>query len=253
MEDYSEILVRYKRMRLASREMNSTLMESWGPSVEQAAKDLGVWRKGSIVLDVEQMPVLMDRAIHRHPKAGRSVVDRYAAEYPPTPGTDAQAVLAAMRQAFFSLFQVSQVVKGLGVRVTDILRDREHLLADVNLGKSAVEHTVLASRVLPFDGFIMTTGAALPVSAEVLEWVVRNLERDDLTTEDMLALSREGWSQIEASVMRACLHSDGDEHIKYQDVPEGGALAVTRDTAHVGRNELCPCGSGKKFKKCCGR
>ena len=20
---------------------------------------------------------------------------------------------------------------------------------------------------------------------------------------------------------------------------------------HVGRNELCPCGSGKKFKKCC--
>jgi uncharacterized protein YecA (UPF0149 family) len=21
----------------------------------------------------------------------------------------------------------------------------------------------------------------------------------------------------------------------------------------VGRNELCPCGSGKKFKKCCGR
>ncbi|MEK9984096.1 MAG: SEC-C metal-binding domain-containing protein [Opitutae bacterium] len=21
----------------------------------------------------------------------------------------------------------------------------------------------------------------------------------------------------------------------------------------VGRNEPCPCGSGKKFKKCCGR
>jgi preprotein translocase subunit SecA len=21
---------------------------------------------------------------------------------------------------------------------------------------------------------------------------------------------------------------------------------------HVGRNALCPCGSGKKFKKCCG-
>lgn len=21
----------------------------------------------------------------------------------------------------------------------------------------------------------------------------------------------------------------------------------------VGRNELCPCGSGKKYKKCCGR
>ncbi len=30
-----------------------------------------------------------------------------------------------------------------------------------------------------------------------------------------------------------------------------GNIAVTK--VKVGRNELCPCGSGKKFKKCCGR
>ncbi|MBO5762231.1 MAG: SEC-C domain-containing protein, partial [Lentisphaeria bacterium] len=28
---------------------------------------------------------------------------------------------------------------------------------------------------------------------------------------------------------------------------------VIRDTEKIGRNEDCPCGSGKKFKKCCGR
>ena len=27
---------------------------------------------------------------------------------------------------------------------------------------------------------------------------------------------------------------------------------MKRDTPKVGRNELCPCGSGKKFKQCCG-
>ncbi|MEM9593095.1 MAG: SEC-C metal-binding domain-containing protein [Acidobacteriota bacterium] len=27
---------------------------------------------------------------------------------------------------------------------------------------------------------------------------------------------------------------------------------VTRATPKVGRNEPCPCGSGRKFKKCCG-
>jgi preprotein translocase subunit SecA len=27
---------------------------------------------------------------------------------------------------------------------------------------------------------------------------------------------------------------------------------VTRDQPKVGRNELCPCGSGRKYKKCCG-
>nr|WP_232301241.1 SEC-C metal-binding domain-containing protein [Gilvimarinus agarilyticus] len=25
-----------------------------------------------------------------------------------------------------------------------------------------------------------------------------------------------------------------------------------RDTPKVGRNDPCPCGNGKKFKKCCG-
>jgi len=27
---------------------------------------------------------------------------------------------------------------------------------------------------------------------------------------------------------------------------------VVRSAAKVGRNDLCPCGSGKKYKKCCG-
>lgn len=28
---------------------------------------------------------------------------------------------------------------------------------------------------------------------------------------------------------------------------------VQRIVNHIGRNALCPCGSGKKYKKCCGR
>jgi len=32
----------------------------------------------------------------------------------------------------------------------------------------------------------------------------------------------------------------------------GKVKTVTRDQPKVGRNELCPCGSGKKHKKCCG-
>ena len=27
---------------------------------------------------------------------------------------------------------------------------------------------------------------------------------------------------------------------------------IRRPTPKIGRNEPCPCGSGKKFKKCCG-
>jgi preprotein translocase subunit SecA len=33
----------------------------------------------------------------------------------------------------------------------------------------------------------------------------------------------------------------------------GDALPHRREGAKVGRNDPCPCKSGKKFKKCCGR
>jgi uncharacterized protein len=32
-----------------------------------------------------------------------------------------------------------------------------------------------------------------------------------------------------------------------------GAAAIRRDTPKSGRNDPCPCGSGRKFKQCCGR
>ena len=28
---------------------------------------------------------------------------------------------------------------------------------------------------------------------------------------------------------------------------------VRRETPKIGRNDLCPCGSGKKYKNCCGK
>ena len=32
-----------------------------------------------------------------------------------------------------------------------------------------------------------------------------------------------------------------------------GDAPIERDSAKVGRNDPCPCGSGKKYKKCCGK
>lgn len=32
----------------------------------------------------------------------------------------------------------------------------------------------------------------------------------------------------------------------------GPAAPITREAPKVGRNDPCPCGSGKKYKKCCG-
>ena len=34
---------------------------------------------------------------------------------------------------------------------------------------------------------------------------------------------------------------------------QAGKKTVQRAAAKVGRNDPCPCGSGKKYKQCCGR
>ena len=49
------------------------------------------------------------------------------------------------------------------------------------------------------------------------------------------------------------------EDKKPADVLEGGRLfpgkveTFRRETPKIGRNDPCPCGSGKKFKRCCGK
>ena len=37
-----------------------------------------------------------------------------------------------------------------------------------------------------------------------------------------------------------------------EEAPEVN-ITFHRETPKVGRNDLCPCGSGKKYKKCCGK
>ncbi len=40
---------------------------------------------------------------------------------------------------------------------------------------------------------------------------------------------------------------------KFADGELIGETPVLRETPKIGRNDPCPCGSGKKYKKCCGK
>jgi uncharacterized protein len=54
--------------------------------------------------------------------------------------------------------------------------------------------------------------------------------------------------QMGSLVIAAC-----ESFLRYrQAVATAQDSSVTRSTPRVGRNEPCPCGSGKKYKKCCG-
>jgi len=45
-----------------------------------------------------------------------------------------------------------------------------------------------------------------------------------------------------------------EEAASYEgQLPEETAHTYKREEPKVGRNDPCPCGSGKKYKKCCGK
>ena len=46
------------------------------------------------------------------------------------------------------------------------------------------------------------------------------------------------------------VHEEGKGHEHH--APAAQKAPVVRETPKVGRNDPCACGSGKKFKKCCG-
>jgi len=192
MKKYDDILACYRRMRAVCRELNNALVTFDKSAVKQAAEELGLWRDGTISVYEDALPVLWDHAVHHRFAGGPNVVERYVAEHPPAAGTEAEAALTAMGQAFFSLFHIDRLTRFVGVHVTDILRDQKYFLADEGLGSSATKGMVLATRVLPCEGFIMTTGAIQFVSGEVLMWISENLERDGLPRVPLCGTHRHG-------------------------------------------------------------
>lgn len=62
--------------------------------------------------------------------------------------------------------------------------------------------------------------------------------KDEYSDEDMLAMQ-----------------AGGDSYYEETDIPEREAKPepFKRDKPKIGRNEPCPCGSGKKYKNCCGK
>jgi preprotein translocase subunit SecA len=48
-------------------------------------------------------------------------------------------------------------------------------------------------------------------------------------------------------------HSEEGAQSYEGQLPEQAAATYKREEPKVGRNDPCPCGSGKKYKKCCGQ
>ncbi|HEY2988230.1 MAG TPA: preprotein translocase subunit SecA, partial [Candidatus Binatia bacterium] len=84
---------------------------------------------------------------------------------------------------------------------------------------------------------------------EMFEEMVRRIQEDVVQKLFTIEIARESAvqeMQVQQRPQRMVLSHGGGE-------AQSRPVAPKREGAKVGRNDLCPCGSGKKYKRCCGK
>lgn len=256
MTDYSELVGRYKKFRQINRKLNNILTKRISEkALTQCGRKLGLMKGDTFVFgDMDETAILIDYCIHEYRENGQNAVSRYLAESPPANDTDEYTVLKAMSESFYTIVQVAEVLPGVGVQVDDLFSGRTYLIIDMGFGATAVEDLVLATRLLPFADFTMTSGASLAADKKTLSQILNSvLPRFGREVGDYVEIDARQKPDFDAAVIRVCLENEMAQHIKYQDVDAESVAAPVTGGPRIGRNEPCPCGSGRKYKRCCGR
>jgi hypothetical protein len=216
---HAGLLPRYQHLRQIGLPLNNQLMKMVSRSaLDEGGKKLGLLKGKTLYLETEdEGAVLMDYCIHDVRRQGTNAVERFLAHSPPPEGSDEWVLLQAKRQAWYSLFAVESVERGVGVQARDLLRDEPQFLVDIGFGSTASAGMVLATRVMAPEGIVMTTGAALPAGelseAEQARFLEQTLAK--FKGADFRALPPARAAELSATLIRACLRRGAAERIRY--------------------------------------
>ncbi len=265
----TRLVEEYRRTRAIAVNLANHLVRAIPKgTLDACAKRLGMMVRGTLVFDdMSETAILMDYCIHFGLDQGVPVVSRFAATQPHPPGSAEAAVLEALCNSRFRLLAVTSVVPGLGVETVDLLRNEPRLIADESFSRSAFPGLLLAGRIVDLPEFSMTTGAVLPVTPEVIEEIWHRLQdsRDGVNSIDPRTATFEQETALSTLIISAALKHHTSSRIRYAgpgeavgDEDDLRGLPSSQSTTsapdrRISRNDPCPCGSGRKFKKCCGR
>ena len=261
MTQQMELVGRYKQLRQVGLAFNMQLTKTLSKSeIHEGGRKLGILKNDTLVLDNEdEIAILMDFCLHDVRRHGINAIDRFLSQPTPPLDSDKTLILRGKYGARFSLFMVEATEPGVGVHVRDVLYDEDVFLTDIGFSTSAKVGLVIAFRLMTVDGINMTTGAALPLV------VVPSSDRAEFFRvfaaqfKKIVAPSNspDERSEFVASMIRACLQKGAASRVRYND-PEPrprssqpATRVISAQQTRVGRNDPCPCGSGKKFKHCC--
>lgn len=233
------IATRYRQLRAINVRINNEVLAPrlGADTIVKAADRLRMLGHDEIILDDDShFAILADYAIYDIDIDGMNAVERYLLEEKVDPESDEGEVLHAMQNAVFRIVVVDNVVGGLGVEVRDLISDEKFLVTDIGLSKTGLPGLLIATRLLDFGSFQLTSGAPLAVA------VLSESEQAVWRARVSSVFSEPDFDP--APIIRKCLSSGSATQY---------ALAPIQRSSRVRRNDPCPCGSGKKFKTCCAR
>ena len=79
-------------------------------------------------------------------------------------------------------------------------------------------------------------------------WVLNGHTEEEIEKTDTLSLSGQRPTPDDAPTYASLRHKEEDEDADEEDGLPDNPVEYMK----IGRNEPCPCNSGKKYKKCCG-
>lgn len=176
MTDHQTVLNSYLHRRAVAIRLSNLLVQSLSAkTLRHAASELNMMIDDAIVIDSEMVQdILMDFAIHSCRINGRSTARLFYDTQGPHDHEDRE-VLQSMTRGYYSFFRVLETERALGLWAWDILQDKQVYIVDIGLGTSVSRNSILASRVFPFDDYLITGGASLPISMGMMETIIKHL------------------------------------------------------------------------------
>ncbi len=209
------------------------------------------WDVSNLEKDLEQnfglpMPVQKwlddDDGLHEEPLREK-IVDLIVADYEEK---ESQAGSEAMRH-----LEKAVMLKVLDTHWKDHLAAMDHLRQSINLRGYAQKNPKQEYKREAFDMFNSLLDR---IRHEVVSIISRIQLRDE---EDVEAIEAQRRQQSEMQFQHAESSALPEQGAQVQEQAseeqEKAGAPFVRQQPKVGRNEPCPCGSGKKYKQCCGK
>ena len=127
------------------------------------------------------------------------------------------------------------------------MREVERIALLINVDRKWMDHLEAMDSVMETIG-LQAYAQRNPISeyriaaGDFFDEMITNI-RDDTVRMILSAVPRENMKRVQVAKPITGGRGDGSDTKKRPVVNKGGK---------VGRNDPCPCGSGKKYKKCCG-